>query len=377
MKEERGNEDVRVLPVKYSGKTAYNIYLEDSFERLKETLSELEPEKRRACIVSDTNVWKLYGEEVEKIFKECFSEVITFIFPAGEAQKTLDTVRELYKTLILAHFDRKDLLAALGGGVTGDLTGYAAATYLRGIDFIQLPTSLLAQVDSSIGGKTGVDFDSFKNMVGAFHQPKQVYMNLGTLKSLSDEQFACGMGEILKHGLIKNADYYEWCINNMSEIQDRELPVLRKMVEESCRIKRAVVEKDPTEQGDRALLNFGHTLGHALEKQLHFQMLHGQCVALGYLMAAHISWQRELITNEEFFEIRDMNVGFDLPIFFSGVKPEEILAATKSDKKMEHGQIKFILLKKIGKAFIDRTVTDEEMLAAIRYFDEDEAEENA
>lgn len=360
------------LPVKYNGKQAYTIYLEDSFENLGEYLKELEPAKRKACIVSDSTVWGLYGEQVQKILKDSFETVISFVFPAGEASKTLDTVRKLYEVLIKAHFDRKDLLAALGGGVTGDLTGFAAATYLRGIDFIQIPTTLLAQVDSSIGGKTGVDFDCYKNMVGAFHQPKMVYMNLSLLKSLTEEQFACGMGEILKHGLIKDAEYYEWCINNMFEIQERELPVLHKMIETSCRIKRQVVEKDPTEKGERALLNFGHTLGHALEKQMNFTLLHGQCVAVGYLMAAYISWKRELLSTEEFFEIRDMNVGFDLPISFMGPTAEEILENTRSDKKMEHGQIKFVLLKGIGKAFVDQTVTNEEMLAAIRYFRDDE-----
>ncbi len=360
------------LPVKYNGKQAYTIYLEDSFENLGEYLKELEPAKRKACIVSDSTVWGLYGEQVQKILEDCFETVISFVFPAGEASKTLDTVRKLYEVLIKAHFDRKDLLAALGGGVTGDLTGFAAATYLRGIDFIQIPTTLLAQVDSSIGGKTGGDFDCYKNMVGAFHQPKMVYMNLSLLKSLTEEQFACGMGEILKHGLIKDAEYYEWCINNMFEIQERELPVLHKMIETSCRIKRQVVEKDPTEKGERALLNFGHTLGHALEKQMNFTLLHGQCVAVGYLMAAYISWKRELLSTEEFFEIRDMNVGFDLPISFMGPTAEEILENTRSDKKMEHGQIKFVLLKGIGKAFVDQTVTNEEMLAAIRYFRDDE-----
>ena len=360
------------LPVKYNGKQAYTIYLEDSFENLGEYLKELEPAKRKACIVSDSTVWGLYGEQVQKILEDSFETVISFVFPAGEASKTLDTVRKLYEVLIKAHFDRKDLLAALGGGVTGDLTGFAAATYLRGIDFIQIPTTLLAQVDSSIGGKTGVDFECYKNMVGAFHQPKMVYMNLSLLKSLTEEQFACGMGEILKHGLIKDAEYYEWCINNMFEIQERELPVLHKMIETSCRIKRQVVEKDPTEKGERALLNFGHTLGHALEKQMNFTLLHGQCVAVGYLMAAYISWKRELLSTEEFFEIRDMNVGFDLPISFMGPTAEEILENTRSDKKMEHGQIKFVLLKGIGKAFVDQTVTNEEMLAAIRYFRDDE-----
>ena len=354
------------LPVKYNGKQAYTIYLEDSFENLSEYLKELEPAKRKACIVSDSTVWGLYGEQVQKILEDSFETVISFVFPAGEASKTLDTVRKLYEVLIKAHFDRKDLLAALGGGVTGDLTGFAAATYLRGIDFIQIPTTLLAQVDSSIGGKTGVDFDCYKNMVGAFHQPKMVYMNLSLLKSLTKEQFACGMGEILKHGLIKDAEYYEWCINNMFEIQERELPVLHKMIETSCRIKRQVVEKDPTEKGERALLNFGHTLGHALEKQMNFTLLHGQCVGAGLVAAAYLSMKRGLLNEQEYQEICRGCADYDLPIHVDGLIPQDVLAATKKDKKMEQGHIKFILMDGIGKSFIDKTVTDAEMLSCIQ-----------
>ena len=372
MKEEK--EQLNALPVKNGSKTAYTIYLEDGFEKLADYAGEeLSPGERKLCIVSDSNVWKLYGEAVTGLLAKDFDSVTSFVFPAGEEQKNLNTVRDLYEKLIQEHFDRKDLLAALGGGVTGDLTGFAAATYLRGVDFIQIPTSLLAQVDSSIGGKTGVDFDSYKNMVGAFHQPKMVYINLSTLKTLPAEQFACGMGEVLKHGLIRDGAYYEWCINHMWELEERDTDTLREMVAQSCRIKRAVVEKDPRETGDRALLNFGHTLGHAIEKLSDFRMLHGQCVALGGLMAAHISWKRNLLSTEEFFEIRDMNVGFGLPISLEGMDPREILAASKSDKKMEHGQIKFVLLKKIGRAFLDRTVTDEEMLAAISFFLDTEA----
>jgi 3-dehydroquinate synthase len=314
---------------------------------------------------------KLYGDQVETLLAGCCEEIHRFVFPAGEASKTLDTVRDLYEYLIVNHYDRKDLLIALGGGVVGDLTGYAAATYLRGIDFVQVPTTLLSQVDSSIGGKTGVDFDSYKNMVGAFHQPKLVYMNVNTLNTLTDEQFSCGMGEILKHGLIKDADYYEWTIQHMSEICERDLATLKTMIAASCEIKRAVVEKDPTEKGERALLNFGHTIGHAIEKLKNFQMLHGQCVGLGVVAAAYISYKRELLSAEEFFEIRDMNVGFDLPISFEGLDTEEIIRTTKSDKKMEAGKIKFVLLKGIGHAFVDRTVTDDEMRDALNYLNLD------
>lgn len=357
-----------VIPVKKDGEKAYEIYLEDSFQKLGVCLEPLAVSRRRICIVTDSNVDALYGKEVEDILASRCLSVTRFVFPAGEPSKNLDTVKELYEHLILNHYDRKDLLAALGGGVVGDLAGFAAATYLRGIDFIQIPTTLLSQVDSSIGGKTGVDFDAYKNMVGAFHQPKLVYMNISALSTLSEEQFACGMGEILKHGLIKDADYYEWTIEHMSEIGDRVPDVLREMISASCEIKRAVVEKDPTENGERALLNFGHTIGHAIEKCMDFQLLHGQCVALGCVAAAYIAYKRELLSTEEFFEIRDMNVGFDLPITLDrGVDTEEILAATKSDKKMEAGKIKFVLLKSIGKAFVCRDVSDDELRMAIQY----------
>lgn len=369
-------EEKNCLPVKKDGELAYKIWLEDSFGNLPVRMGEMQTADRKICIVTDDIVGKLYAGEVEGLLAPVCKEICVFTFPAGEASKTLDTVRNLYEYLINEHFERKDLLVALGGGVTGDLTGFAAATYLRGIDFVQVPTTLLSQVDSSIGGKTGVDFDSYKNMVGAFYQPKMVYVNVGALKTLTDEQFYCGMGEVLKHGLIKSADYYEWVIEHLSEICEREQDVLGALVRESLKIKRYVVEKDPLEKGDRALLNFGHTIGHAVEKLKNFSILHGQCVALGYVAASYISWKRGMLSNEEFFEIRDMNVGFDLPISFDGLDTEEILQATKLDKKMEKGQIKFILLKGIGEAYVDLTVTDDEIREAVYYLNADLREKN-
>ena len=359
------------LPVRKDGNFAYHIYLEDSFEQLPERIKELEPENRRICIVTDSNVQPLYGEQIQNLLKDCCKEVSVYTIPAGESHKNLDEIQKIYEHLILHKLDRQDILVALGGGVTGDMTGFAAATYLRGIRFVQIPTTLLAQVDSSIGGKTGVDFDQYKNMVGAFHQPSLVYMNIRSLLTLSEEQFSCGMGEILKHGLIRNGEYYEWVIDHMSEIEERDMDVLFRMVEESCRIKRSVVESDPTEKGERALLNFGHTIGHAIEKMKAFQLLHGQCVALGCIAAAHISWKRGLLSEDEFYEIRDMNVGFGLPISFDHLSSEDVVEATRHDKKMASGQIKFILLKGIGKAYIDTTVTDEEMLEAVNSLNAD------
>ena len=361
-------EQKNALTVKTDRAGGYTIYFEHDFGRLAEVLeSDCGISGRKLCIVTDTTVEGLYLQEVIKALEGKCRALTQFVFPAGEQSKTLDTVRSLCEKLILEHFERRDMLIALGGGVVGDLTGFAAATYLRGIAFAQVPTTLLAQVDSSIGGKTGVDFDSYKNMVGAFHQPSLVYMNAHTLSTLPEEQFACGMGEVLKHGLIRSAAYYTWLIEHISEIAERDADTLQEMVMESCRIKRAVVEKDPTEKGERALLNFGHTIGHAIEKVKSPDLLHGQCVALGCVAAAYISFKRGLLSTEEFYEIRDMNVGFDLLFSVEDIDPQEILTITKSDKKMDQGSVKFVLLKKIGKAFIDTTVTDEEILEAVNF----------
>lgn len=365
------------LPVLFNKKPCYDIVFSKTFDGLLEELTGLGAMDRRLCIVTDSSVDTLYGEEVLNILNGNCLKVAKYVFPAGEEHKNLDTVREVYKFLITEGFDRKDMLIALGGGVVGDLTGFTAATYLRGIDFIQIPTTLLAQADSSIGGKTGVDFDGYKNMVGAFKMPRLVYMNLSVLKSLDDRQFFSGFAEIMKHGLIKDGMFYEWLIEKMYEICERDLDVLEEMVMRSCMVKKLVVEKDPTEQGERALLNLGHTIGHAIEKAKNFELYHGECVALGTVAAAYISWKRELLSMEEYYEIRDMFVPFYLPISVDGIDPQEILKLTKSDKKMDAGKIKFVLLRKIGKAVIDCTVTEEEILAAINeiYFSEEDAHE--
>ena len=305
----------------------------------------------------------LYLEEVRSILSGCCKAVSVFTFPAGEENKHLDTVQNLYEHLILEHFDRKDMLAALGGGVVGDLCGFAAATYLRGIDFIQIPTTLLSQVDSSIGGKTGVDFDAYKNMVGVFHMPRLVYANLSTLLTLTEEQFSSGMGEVVKHGLIKNKEYYQWLKDNREGIVSREPALCQAMVYESCMIKKRVVEQDPTEQGERALLNFGHTLGHAVEKLENFTMHHGHCVGLGCIAAARISQLRGMLTAEEAADIRNTFLSFGIPAAAPGLAWERVLMTTQSDKKTEAGVIRFVLLNSIGQAYVDKTVTADEMKA--------------
>lgn len=362
------------LPVLFDKKPCYDIMITKGFAELQTEAEPFISAEKKVCIVTDTHVKPLYAEAVEEVLKPLCAKVCVYAIPAGEENKTLDSVKDVYAFLIKEGFGRKDILVALGGGVVGDMTGYVAATYLRGVDYIQIPTTLLSQNDSSIGGKTGVDFDGYKNMVGAFKMPKLVYMNLEVLKTLDDRQFFSGFAEVMKHGLIKDQKFYIWLIENMYEICERDLDVLEEMILRSCTVKKLVVEKDPTEQGERALLNFGHTIGHAIEKYKNFSLTHGECISLGMVAAAYISWKRDKIGMETYYEIRDMFVPFYLPISIDDIDSAEVLRLTKSDKKAEAGTIKFILLNRIGQAVIDKTVTDEEILAAINeiYFNEED-----
>lgn len=355
----------KTITVHYDEKPLYNITIERDFGKLRQVLEEVALTGRKACIVTDSHVGAHYAEEVQAIVSQTASYVDTFTFPAGEASKTLDVIADLYEHLIQKYFDRKDFLIALGGGVVGDMTGYAAATYLRGIKVIQVPTSLLAMVDSSIGGKTGVDFRGYKNMVGAFHQPSAVYMNLATLQTLTEEQYYSGFGEIIKHGLIKDMDYFSLVQQNTEQLCKRDLDALEQVVYGSCEIKRKVVENDPKEQGERALLNFGHTLGHAIEKLKGFQLLHGECVAIGSVAAAFLSKSRGYLAKEEFRLIKDTFQQLRLPVSVKGVKPEDVVRVSKSDKKMNAGQIRFILLESLGHAVMMDDVSDQELLEAV------------
>ncbi len=354
-----------LITVHYNEKPIYDIALEKDFSKLAMKVSELGISGRKLCIVTDSNVGELYADEVKNELEKTGNAVFVYTFRAGEASKNLNTVEDVYEYLIINKFDRKDMIVALGGGVVGDLAGFTAATYLRGIDFIQVPTSLLAQVDSSIGGKTGVDFRAYKNMVGAFHQPRLVYMNLSVLGSLSERLFNSGFGEIIKHGFIRDKEYYTWLKENIQHIKSHDYDALENMIAISCNIKRRVVELDPTEKGDRALLNFGHTLGHAIEKLKNFELYHGECVVLGMVAALEISRTRQLISDAEYEDAINTFKAYNFPVTVDGISVEDVIKVSKNDKKMDAGKIKFILLDRIGNAYIDKTVTDDEMRAAL------------
>lgn len=355
------------ITVKSNDRPIYDIDLEHNYDSLIDVIDNQIGINKKVCIVTDSNVSNYYLNKLTDLIKDHVKEVSSFTFSAGEDSKTLDTVYDLYETLISKEFDRKDFLIALGGGVVGDLTGYAAATYLRGISFIQVPTTLLSMVDSSIGGKTGVDFRAYKNMIGAFHQPKAVYINLSTLKSLDKEQFYSGLGEVIKHGLIKDKTYYHWLKENRTSIINMDLSIMEELIAVSCNIKREVVERDPKEQGERALLNFGHTIGHAVEKLKEFKLYHGQCVAIGMVAASYISYKKGYLTLEELDDIKETITSLGLPVSVSGLDAKDILKTTRNDKKMEMGTLKFILLSEIGNGVIDTSLTEEDINQSIEY----------
>lgn len=355
-----------ILPVRFDSKPCYDIIIDIGYDNFYKEITKFNISNRKLCIVTESNVGPLYADELKKNLEVLCNNVFVFQFKAGESSKNLDTVYELYNFLIINKFDRNDMLLALGGGVVGDLTGFVAATYLRGIKFIQLPTSLLSQVDSSIGGKTGVDFKGYKNMVGSFYQPVLVFINLDTLKSLPKREYLSGMGEIIKHGFIKDVGYLSWLNDNYESIINLDYTALEYMISESCMIKRAVVEYDPKETlGERALLNFGHTIGHAIEKNCNFSLLHGECVALGMIAALKISYDKKNISYDDFCYGKNIITKFSLPTTIGKLSCDEVINTTKSDKKMDSNVIKFILLKRLGNAVIDTSVSQDEMRASL------------
>ena len=321
-----------------NNKEAYDILFAGDFGGLGNEFNS-EYKDKKIMLIFDSNT-EIYKDAVSKELSDVFGEVHTFTFTAGEKNKNLDTVMDIYEAAIKAHFERKDLFAACGGGVCGDMTGFAAATYLRGIKFIQIPTTLLAMCDSSVGGKTGVDFRAYKNMVGAFHQ--------------------------VKYGYIYDSSMLDIIKDNFSAIKHKDERILSELIYRSCDIKRIIVEQDPTEKGVRAILNFGHTIGHAIEKLMNFKLLHGECVSLGMVAAGRISVNRGLISEDDLTDMKKILQALDLPVSLKGADANEILAVTKNDKKMEKGKVKFILLDSVGKAVIDHTVSDEELLSGIR-----------
>jgi len=351
--------------------SSYPIYFRQSYDGLYEAFKKVGMLNRKICIVTDSNVGPLYLDAVKKALGDPTLEYIpSFIFDAGEGQKNMDILQAMYTCFLFHKLDRRSVIVALGGGVVGDLAGFAAATFMRGIDFVQLPTSLLAQVDASAGGKTAIDFEGVKNLIGAFHQPRLVYINLDTLKTLPRQEFISGMGEVIKHGLIADEGYYQYLNDNRQAILDLSPETMLQVVAGSCRIKAAVVAKDERETGLREILNFGHCVGHAVESLSEYSLPHGQCVAIGMCAALRLSLDIGHITKVELERAIELMKSFDLPITISAdavYKPDEILSTMYKDKKTINDTLRVVLLKKIGEAYTDSKISPENILQSLVY----------
>ena len=351
-------------------KEVYNIVIEPDFNKLPEILVNIFSSCNKFMLVFDSNTEKYFREKILQILMCVNKKIHTFSFPAGEDSKNIITVQSLYEELIKYNFERNDVILAIGGGVVGDLAGFVSATYLRGIRFAGIPTTLLAMSDSSVGGKTGVDFMGYKNMVGAFHQPKLVYMNTDSLNTLPEREYLSGMAEVIKYGYIWDSRFLAYLSENSDKIISKDRESLEYIIFNSCRIKKEVVENDPLEKGLRAILNFGHTIGHAIEKLMEFKLLHGECVAVGMIAAGKIAVYRGLMSEDELFKMKEILIKYRL---FRRIRASEVsfnendvLFATKSDKKMQGGKIKFILTAEIGRAEVYKDITDEEILYGIK-----------
>lgn len=322
----------------------------------------------KLVIVSDTNVDRYYGDECAEQLVQAGYEVHRYMIEAGEKSKNLDNVREIYRFLSNIKLERNSTIIALGGGVVGDITGFAAATYLRGINFVQVPTSLLAQADSSIGGKTGVDFEGNKNIIGAFYQPRFVYINVNTLKTLPLKELRSGLAEVIKHGLIMDGDFYEYIDYNINKIFEFNENVLQYMTKMNCTIKGSVVEQDEKESGLRAILNFGHTIGHAVESVSEFSLLHGECVSLGIVGACKMAQKLEMMDERKVKQIIGTLEKVGLPVKLSGYDVDKVYETMFHDKKVKGSKLNFVLPKAIGEVLqcaIDNEVLVKKVLGEI------------
>ncbi len=340
------------------GERSYPIYIAKGLLSKPEILTQ-HIKSNDVVVISNATIAELYLEKLQFLREEYNYDEI--ILPDGEQYKTLASLEIIFDGLIQNNCSRKTTLIALGGGVIGDITGFAAACYQRGINFIQVPTTLLAQVDSSVGGKTAVNHPHAKNMIGAFYQPQAVIADIDVLQTLSKRQYLAGLAEVIKYGCIYDAEFFTWLDINIDEILQCDTRYLITLVQRSCKIKAAIVSQDETEQGLRAILNFGHTFGHALEVFHGYEnILHGEAVAEGMMMAAYASQYFGTLSNAESQRIVKLLEKLNYTIRkYSAIDLEKIIQTMLKDKKIEiPGQLRLVLLNKIGDAYI-KTVSTE------------------
>ena len=317
----------------------------------KNKLSSAIKSYNKILIVTDDGLPKKYLAEIKKLIPKS-KKVYVYSLPAGEKSKSLKSFNLILENLASLKFDRTDCLVALGGGMVGDITGFVASSYLRGIDFIQIPTTLLSQVDSSVGGKTAINISQGKNLVGAFYNPKKVFISLSYLQTLSEKEYRSGLGEVVKYAFILNKGLHRILKSNSNLVLSRNLKVLEEVIYESIKTKSKIVTKDEKENGVRALLNFGHTFGHAIEAKNNYKgVSHGEAVVLGMIIASEISYLENYITKKELEEIKNLITSLGLSSNYKKYKYADLKPYLMNDKKVSKGKLNLILLNKIGSAF--------------------------
>ena len=305
------------------------------------------------AVVTNQTVAPLYADRVVKTLESLGQKVRLVVLPDGEVYKTWETLQKIFDALLESGADRKSTLIALGGGVIGDMTGFAAASYMRGIRFIQVPTTLLSQVDSSVGGKTGINHPLGKNMIGAFYQPQAVIADLDTLKTLPPKELAAGLAEVVKHGAIADADFFSWIEKNIESLNACEPKAMEHAVQRSCEIKSQIVALDEKEGGVRATLNFGHTFGHAIEAGMGYgEWLHGEAVGCGMVLAADLSVRTGRLTKDDYQRIKNLVTALKLPSAPPKLGVSRYIDLMSVDKKAEGGEVRYILLDGIGRSTI-------------------------
>lgn len=348
------------------GERSYPIWIGDGIlDRLAAALDAVFF-PRRVAVVTNPTVFGHYGERVLRILEEGGYRPSVIELPDGEQYKTLQYLEKIYDGLLAGGFDRHSGLLALGGGVIGDMTGFAAATYVRGIPFAQIPTTLLSQVDSSVGGKTAVNHPLGKNMIGAFYQPRHVHIDVATLKTLPAREFAAGMAEVIKYGVIRDREFFGWLANHRTELLELRPDALIHAVKSSCQIKADVVEEDEKESSLRAILNFGHTFGHAVETLSGYGAYsHGEAVAIGMGIAAELSRLLGYGSEADVAQIRSLMYGFGLPLDPPAHTLEAYLAAMGRDKKVRDGKLRFVLNHGLGDCGLHDVAEPERLFSQI------------
>ena len=360
------SDKTKILNVELGDKS-YPIYIGIDLLSMKSLFVD-QIQGRQVMIVTNKTIAPLYLDKLTSIL-DGFN-VQSVILPDGEEFKKLETLNKVFDALLEAKFDRTSTLIALGGGVIGDITGFAAASYQRGVGFIQVPTTLLSQVDSSVGGKTGINHELGKNMIGAFYQPKAVIIDVNTLDTLSNQEFSAGMAEVIKYGLLGNADFLSMLEANIELIMARKKDLIIEVIFNCCQDKARIVELDEFEKGKRALLNLGHTFGHGIENAFGYgNYLHGEAVSIGMVMAAKLSKDEGNLSHEETLRVESILSKADLPISINKtIDSETLFTAMSLDKKSIDGKIRLVLLKSLGDSYLTDSYSNENFMKVVNSF---------